>query len=60
MNANMFILHPVHQSRRMSLLEYFYIHCFQRRNTVTSEQSQEDVKPLFDPIYDTQLNHACA
>ena len=28
MNANMFILHPVHQSRRMNLLEDFYIHCF--------------------------------
>lgn len=58
MNASMFILHPVHQSRRMNLLDDFYIHCFQRRNTVISEQTQEDVKPHFDLIYDTQLNHA--
>jgi hypothetical protein len=60
MNANMFLLHPVHLSRRMNLLEDFYIHCFQRRSIVISEQSQEDVKPLFDLNYDMQLNHACA
>jgi len=60
MNTNMFILHPVHQSRQMNLLEDFYIQCFQQRNTGISEQSQEYVEPLFDLIYDTQLNHACA
>lgn len=53
------ILHPAHISWQINSLENFYIQLFQRCNTIINDQSQTEINPVFDLIYDTQLNHAC-
>jgi len=44
----------------MNSLENFYIQLFQQCNTIVNEQSQKEIDPVVDLIYDTQLNYTCS
>ena len=62
MNATIPLLHPVHKSQQMISLVNFDIHLLRQHNTIINyinEQSQKDINPLLDLIYDIKVNHAC-
>jgi hypothetical protein len=58
MNAITSSLHPVCKSWHMNSLENFCIQFFLQHNTIINAQSQTDVNPPFNLIYDIQLKHA--
>jgi len=41
----------------MNMLEQFYIQLYKHRNKLISEQRAGDRKPLFNLVYDHQMNH---
>jgi hypothetical protein len=43
---------------RMNMLEQFYIQLYKHQNKLIPKQHSGDRKPLFDLVYDLQMNHS--